>query len=60
MASAALMTTAIPIRVTVSAGLTAIVMVVFGDRLAGVDNTQTRIARTFHLSNSRHRNLLSR
>lgn len=60
MTGATGVTTARTFSVAVRTGVTAVVVAFLLDRFAGIDNAQTRIAGTFHLSNSCHGNLLSR
>ena len=60
MTRAARMTTTRTFSMTIGTGVAAIVLPRFFNCLAGIHNAQTRVASTFHLSNSRHGNLLSR
>ena len=60
MTSAASMPTARALRMVVGTGITAIVLTLLFNRLAGVNDAQARVTGTFHLSHSRHGSLLNR
>lgn len=60
MARTARMATAGTFGMTVRTGIAAVVVAFLFDGLAGVHNAQARVTGTFHLSNSRHGNLLNR
>ena len=56
--STALVATAGPIGMPISTSLTAIGFVVFHDRVFQADDTETRIASAFHLSDGCHNEVL--
>jgi hypothetical protein len=59
MTSAARVTTARTVGMPLSTGFAAIVVRLFFNGLASVNNTQARVTGTFHLSNGSHGSLLN-
>ncbi len=54
MAATACMPTACPVNVTTGTSLSTVVLAIFLDGIARIDNAQTRVAGTFHLGYSCH------